>query len=46
MKRLARKVAFVVGGSRGIGTGIVRKLALEGVDGQSITFVCVLKLFF
>jgi len=30
MKRLAGKIALVVGGSRGIGAGIVRKLASEG----------------
>ncbi|MDB5006029.1 MAG: short-chain dehydrogenase/reductase [Mucilaginibacter sp.] len=30
MKRLTGKIALVVGGSRGIGTGIVRKLASEG----------------
>jgi 3-oxoacyl-[acyl-carrier protein] reductase len=31
MKGLANKVAFVTGGSRGIGAGIVRVLAAEGV---------------
>jgi 3-oxoacyl-[acyl-carrier protein] reductase len=32
MKRLAGKVALVAGGSRGIGAGIVRKLASEGAS--------------
>jgi 3-oxoacyl-[acyl-carrier protein] reductase len=32
MKRLSGKIALVVGGSRGIGAGIVRKLASEGVS--------------
>jgi len=32
MKRLLGKVAFVVGGSRGIGAGIVRKMAIEGAS--------------
>lgn len=38
MKRLAGKIALVVGGSRGIGAGIVRKLASEGA---SIAFTYV-----
>ena len=32
MNRLTDKIAFVTGGSRGIGAGIVRRLAAEGAD--------------
>jgi 3-oxoacyl-[acyl-carrier protein] reductase len=32
MGSINNKVAFVTGGSRGIGQGIVRKLASEGAD--------------
>lgn len=32
MKRLTNKVVFVTGGSRGIGAGIAKRMALEGAD--------------
>lgn len=32
MSKLKNKTAFVTGGSRGIGAGIVRQLALEGAN--------------
>jgi len=32
MSKLKNKTAFITGGSRGIGAGIVRQLAAEGAD--------------
>jgi len=44
MKRLAGKIALVVGGSRGIGAGIVRKLASEGAS-VAFTYVNAVKVY-